>query len=468
MSSIVTKCGLFGIISQKNNSNIQNYVISGLEKLQHRGQESTGISYYYDNKIIDYKGLGLVKDVYKNIKDNNSYNCCIGHVRYSTSGNSKENLESSLIETQPINRNLFALAHNGNIPNISSLIKKYQKYLSNQININKISDSLILSDIIYNLLIKFDTKLDHWLGQILIDIINKIPGVYCLLILYKNSIIAVRDRYGLRPLCYGEYNGDFAISSESCALQHFSKIKDINPGEIIRFTDKIEIIYQYSENKNVLCLFEYIYFLNPKTEADDHQVYDTRYQSGKILADQDKIKGDYIVIGIPNTGIAGGKGYADKSGLKYEQWIIKNKNYQRSFIEPNNKDRSRVCSQKYIYNWDKLKNKKIILIDDSIVRGNTMKAIIKLLRENGVQEIHLRVNSPPVISPCYYGIDIPSYDELIANKMNIEEIKNYINVDSLSYLDLNKIIKMMKNTNSKYNLCCSCFTNKYSKELLEW
>ena len=466
MSSLVTKCGLFGIRS-KSNSLIQENVVTGLKKLQHRGQESAGISYHTSKEIVDIKGIGLVKDIFKTTKFDKNTSSCIGHVRYSTSGNSKKDKQSELEETQPINMGIFALAHNGNIPNLSSLITTFQKYISNKKE--NVSDTIILSEILNNIILSKNSSTPYLLYQGLIEIINKVPGVYCLLVLYKDSIIAVRDRYGIRPLCYGEKDGDFAISSESCALQDFKKVRDIRPGEIVKFTDKVETIYQYSEPKNVLCLFEYIYFLNPKTDADNHHVYSIRYESGKILASQeDTLDNNCIVIGIPNTGISGGKGYAEQSGLVYEQYITKNLDYHRSFIQPNNTDRYKVCSKKYIYDWDKLRGKNIVLVDDSIVRGNTMKAIIKLLRENGVNEIHLRINSPPVISPCYYGIDIPSYDELIANKLSIEEIKDFINADSLIYLELDKMIRMMKERNKDYDYCCSCFNNKYSKELLEW
>jgi amidophosphoribosyltransferase len=450
------KCGIFGIV---NNYNISNNLINGLHLLQHRGRESAGITYVKNDEQKFYGDIGLVKNIFKNF--NEKINIGIGHVRYST--RKKILINNKINEIQPFighskNNKLgnFSLAHNGNIPNINNLKYKFNIFFDTD------NDTLIIIKIIEYLTSIYDNWLD-----IFIHIIHNIQGVYCFIILTNNGIYAIRDTYGVRPLCIGHKNNGYCISSESIALQDYELIREINPGEIILVNyEKFTSLYQRNKFEfNQFCSFEYIYFMNNNSIHYNNIINNLRYQCGFQLGLQENITDinyNNIVLSIPNTAIPGGKGFAKAVRLNYFDYIKKKENSGRTFILPTDKERTFECDNIFEFN-ENIRNKNVYIIDDSIVRGNTLKSIVKKLKNIGVNNIHLRIISPPVISECYFGIDIPTKSELIANKNSIENIKNELNVDSLKYFSLDDMKIIFGN-----NICTSCFDKTYNHHLLDW
>lgn len=438
------KCGVFGIYNSISNSDTIPLVINGLKLLQHRGQEGCGVAFENNRQLDIHKGVGLVTDVFKDDISIQT-NKCIGHVRYSTSGNSKISDNSKLIECQPLEGNSngeeFYISHNGNIPKIKT---HDTKYIADFINKSYGDD--------------FEQKL--------ISLMETIPCAYSILILTNNCIYGLRDRYGIRPLCIGTSNKSYCISSESCALQDFKLDRDVLPGEIIKINESgIQTIYKYDNAKLSICAFEYLYFLNPYSICDGYNVTNVRNNLGKILADKEtlNIDDEYIVIGIPNSGILSAKSYASSLSIKYVQAITKNKYSNRTFIIPNNVDRVNACNNKFIYDHNMIAGKKVIIIDDTIVRGNVIKSIIYNLVLCKASEIHIRVAAPPIINICQLGIDIPSCDELLAFNKNISQIKHELNVDSIKYLTIKELITVIPPSSYK-----ECFGEEIDNKMIDW
>lgn len=460
--TIKKKCGIFAIYDNKD---CYDNMINGLKLLQHRGQDSAGISYISasSSEIKIKKNIGLVKEVFNNFNPNEIIYQSIGHVRYSTCR--KTSLENQIKETQPLygksNIGKFTLAHNGNIPNTEKLKIKYE--IKDEIKDEIESDTIILLKIIE----KLSKKFNNW-NDIFIDIINKIEGTYCLLIQTFNNIYIIRDSHGIRPLCIGKReNGGYCISSESIALQEYKLIRNVMPGEIIELSNnEIKTIYKKNIKNTKFCSFEYIYFMRSKSITNNNinnNIEKMRYESGYEMGlNEEKIEENSIVLCAPNTGIPAAKGFAKATNLIYYDYIEKKKDTNRTFILPTNEDRIKACDNKYIYDI-KMKNKIIYIIDDSIVRGNTLKSIINKINEIGVKKIHLRITSPPVISPCYFGIDIPTNRELIAYNKSVNEVRKHFGATTLKYMD----IKLMKKIFNE-PICTSCFDGKYDKKLLDW
>lgn len=432
-------CGIFAIHSNNNNNKNIRKLVNGMKLLQHRGKDGFGVSGILDNgKIKTIKLKGKINDN-ENI-DNLKVSSCIGHIRYTTSGSSLNNSEIKINEIQPLTGNIpeigqYSLVHNGNIPNIKG------------------HDTSHLNNLLMNL---------NNLGNIenrLIHILENIPAAYSIVILINNTIYVMRDRYGIRPLCIGKDNNNYYISSESCAFtRDISYCRDVRSGELLKI-DKtgIKTIYKYKNSIKGLCAFEILYFSNEKSFIDGLYIKNIRRRLSKILALKDKnifsSKKDYTVIGIPLTGILLGKSYAKILNLKYEQLITKNKNILRTFIALTNEDRQKLCNKKFIYDEDNLKGKNVIIVDDTIVRGNVIKSIIRNLKKCGVNEIHIRIPAPPVIDICELGISIQSKKELIMYKKTIDDVNKEIGSDSLKYLTLEDL---MKNIPEKsYNQCFS-------------
>jgi amidophosphoribosyltransferase len=423
------KCGIFGIHCEKTNSKCIPSVINGLRYLQHRGHEGCGISYLNNSKhLVLKKGLGRVDDVFKreNILEFENSNKCIGHVRYSTSGNSKLDDKQKYTECQPLLGNCklgtFYLVHNGNIPNI------------------KEHDTQFIISFIEN------NDKESW-REIFISLIETIPCAYCLLIITQDEIFAVRDRFGIRPLCIGIHECDYCITSESCALQHFELLRDVKPGEIIRIcSDGLETLYQSSNSQLRICAFEFIYFQQPNSICEQLSVSQVRTELGKLLAHKEKLcdfDDSFVVVGVPSTGIISAKGYAEQLHLSYKQIINKNNNIGRTFIAPSHTERQTLCEKKFIIDETELLNKKVIIVDDTIVRGNVIKSIVSKVWQCGALEIHVRIPAPPIINICRLGIDIPSHEELLAYNKTIPQIETSIDVTSIMYLscdDLNSVL----------------------------
>jgi len=422
------KCGIFGIISKQNTIPI---LLNGLKNLQHRGQDGCGIGYIENNELCNIKKLGLVS-VLENDIQNITSNMSIGHVRYATSSK-----KQCCDEVQPLQSKNFLIVHNGNIPFCKHVYDT--AYLRNFIeSYENIEDALI-------------------------QLINTISGVYNLLILTKDSIYVIKDRYGFRPLCLLQNSHSISVMSENVAYSESKIIKEVEAGEIIKISDynTYSTIYKFNHNQQKFCIFENIYFMNPNTIRHETSVKDFRINLGSLLARQEtcNFSKDYIVVGVPRSGIFSGKSYANTLKLHYEQFILKNKNVNRSFIEPTQEKRKEVLRKKFIF---ENVPKKIIVVDDTIVRGNTMKKLVELLKECGAEEIHIRIPAPPVISECFYGVDIASKHELLSYNKTLDQMKEELKVDSLRF------IENIESYYSEQQYCMGCFTNKHNKKLLEW
>lgn len=439
-------CGIFGLYLQHPDAKCVSGVIQGLKSLQHRGHESCGISYLHDNAYSLEKGCGFVKDVFGNYTKRLLIQSCIGHVRYSTSGKSKSDVHSKLEECQPLvgksEVGHFALVHNGNIPQIKGHDTKYL--------VNFLSKS----------------KKNTWKEK-LTDLLETIPGVFSVLIDTPDGMYALRDRFGIRPLCFGVRHGNVCFSSESCALGNYGYYRDVKPGELVLANGgEIQSVYRSPRARTSICAFELVYFLNPKSYCDGIHVERFRQKCGEIVAKKDKHKfegTDYIVTGVPASGITYGESYARTLGLPYFQILTKQTGSNRTFILPDNKSRKIASDNKFLYNVDEIKGKKLIVVDDSIVRGNVMRSIAEKLRENGAIEIHVRIPSPPVIERCQYGIDIPTVAELLIPNRTYEDVIQLLNVTSLEYLDYDELDKLLPIYSYK-----ECFGGGVHSELAEW
>tara|TARA_Y100000389_G_scaffold204376_1_gene256580 strand:- start:1747 stop:3066 length:1320 start_codon:yes stop_codon:yes gene_type:complete len=421
------KCGVFGTYTKTKSYETIPYVVQGLKLLQHRGQESCGIAYEKNDSLFCQTKPGLVKHVFKDIKsDKILSNKCIGHVRYSTSGNSKNDLNKLYSECQPLYGKCklggFFIAHNGNVPDLNEHDTQY--------------------------IISFIQKssCSSWC-EILIKLLDEIPVAYCLLIITNDAIYAVRDRYGIRPLCIGQDKEvDFCFSSESCALQHFTYIRDVYPGEVVMINkDGLKRMYTFPHAILKLCAFECIYFMKDNSICNGMLVSEMRKLFGKELANKERCSFDdnTIVVGVPMSGIVSAKSYADALRLPYLQLIDKNKNIGRTFIAPSNEERLSLCRQKFLFRESEIKDKNIIIVDDTVVRGNVIKTIVEQIYKCGAKDVHIRIPSPKIVDKCTLGIDIPSREELLAFNKNNLELAKELKVLTINYLDYNDLDKIL-------------------------
>lgn len=441
-------CGIFGITNNKNASFL-TYI--ALYSLQHRGQESCGIASFSEKGFKYYNGMGLVQEVFnKDIINDLSGNTALGHVRYSTTGS------SIITNAQPLFFNTkfgeFAVAHNGNIVNSIELKKTLSKTGS---IFQTTTDSEIIAHLIST------SKSDSFIDA-LIESVKKLEGAYSFVFLYENSIIAVRDPWGFRPLVIGKNGDSIAFASESCALDGTGYVftGEVMPGEVViaKNGDMKRFIYK-SVDKYFRCIFEQVYFARPDSIVLDKTIFMTRYEIGRSLSKQlVDLKAD-IVSGVPDSGTAYALGFSEQSGIPYMPVFMKNHYAPRSFLQPQQTLREFIADLKLSPIKDTIKGKDIILIDDSLVRGTTSKKIISKLRACGAKKITFIVGSPPIKGPCCYGIDTPDEHELIANNMTISEIEKFIGVDKLCYLDMESLVNACGNGNK--NFCKACFDRKY-------
>lgn len=442
------ECGVFGIFSNEYNSKISTLIYYGLYALQHRGQESSGIAVVNDNDIICHKDTGLVREVFsKNILDNLNGHGSIGHVRYSTTGDGIKKNAQPLLGF--FNKEKIAIAHNGNLTNIIELKKILQ---SKGIIFNTSTDSEVILKLIEN---SNKGNLTYAIQNSLL----KLKGSFSIVILSNDKLICARDPFGIRPLCIGKLNNSYVVSSESCALNAIGAtfIRDILPGEllIIDKNNLSSIIYS-KKNKCATCSFEYIYFSREDSTIDNIGVYASRYLAGKELYKESKTSAD-VVIGVPSSGIPAALGYSKASGIPYTVGLTKNNYIDRSFIKPSQKLREECVNIKLSPIKDNVYGKRVIVIDDSLVRGHTSKKIINSLRESGATEVHFKVASPIVKYPCNLGIDTFNNKELLGSHLTLKEIKNIIGADSLCYLSVHGLLNAIKRT----DICIGCFNNIY-------
>ena len=450
------ECGVFGVMSAKKEQ-VAELVYYGLYALQHRGQESCGIVVNDDGVFSSYKDLGLVSEVFS--KDTLSHfpegTMAVGHVRYGTTGgNTRSNCQPIEVNHQ---KGKMALAHNGNLSNALELRDKLE--LAGAI-FHTTSDTETIAYMITRERLKVSS-----IEEAVSRAMESLEGAYSLVLMSSTKMIAARDPYGFRPLCYGKMpDGTYAVASESCALAAVGAefIRDIQPGEILVFhSSGVESRREHcGKQKKKTCIFEYIYFARPDSVIGGVSVHESRIKAGELLAEKYPVEAD-IVIGVPDSGLDAALGFAKKSDIPYGIGLIKNKYIGRTFISPGPRERLDQVRIKLSPVKSVIDGKRVVLIDDSIVRGTTSRRIVKLLREAGAREIHVRISAPPFLHPCYYGTDIDSEENLIACHHSTEEIAELIGADSLGYLEVGQLSRMIDSE----DYCAACFHGEYPTKI---
>lgn len=454
-NKIHEECGVFGVFA-KSRETVVSTCYYGLFALQHRGQESCGIAVNDDGVFNIYKDTGMVNDVFtvSAIKNLGLGNMAIGHVRYGTTGSSGRNNAQPMLVNHV--KGSMALCHNGNLVNSYELRSELEM---NGSIFHTTSDTEVISYIITK-----ERLTSPSIEEAINRAMTRLKGAYSLVVMSPTKMIAVRDEYGFRPLCYGEReDGSYVVASETCALDAVGAkfVRDIRPGEIVVFDKNgIRTITEHCEKVMPrMCIFEYIYFARPDSIVDGVCVHEARVRAGRQLAIDNPIEAD-VVVGVPDSGIDAAIGYARESNIPYGIGFIKNRYIGRTFIAPGQKVREDRVRIKLNVVKNTVCGKRVVLIDDSIVRGTTSARIVKLLRDAGASEVHMRVTAPAFLNPCYYGTDIDSRDALIACHYSTDEIAGQIGVDSLGYFDKNKLGVLMEGS-SLQGYCSACFDGKY-------
>ena len=447
------ECGVFGMLHSEQ-KDVSKYIYYGLSALQHRGQESAGIAVCDTNgpkgNISYHKDMGLVSEVFRPDTLLSLHgDIGIGHVRYSTTGGScKENAQPLVLNYL---KGTLALVHNGNLTNTDVLREQLQ-------NTGAIFHTTTDSEVIAYQIAKERTKTSS-IEEAVFRTAPGLSGGYALLIMSPQKLIGVRDPLGLKPLCLGRLKDSYILASEDCALKAIDAefIRDIQPGEVITITKEgIHSNYDLCQGKRAHCIFEYIYFARLDSTLDGVSVYDARIRAGKALAKSYPIEAD-LVTGVPDSGLAAAMGYAQASGIPFGLAFQKNSYIGRTFIKPTQEERQSAVHLKLSVLESVVKGKKLVLIDDSIVRGTTIANLIHMLKKAGALEVHVRISAPPFLYPCYYGTDVPNGDQLIASSHSCDEICRQIGADSLGYLKLEDLDEMTYHL----PLCRACFNNHY-------
>lgn len=446
------ECGIFGMYTPEITDTFSLSQF-GLFALQHRGQEACGISVSNSGKIVNIKDEGLVLDVYKEIENPEAFmgNSVIGHTRYTTAGDKKKYNYQPFFAKNEYDQIILSIAHNGNLTNASQLKKELE---DEGVVFRATSDSEVILRLIQK-------NLDLGLRGAIKATMDKIEGAYSVVGITRNKFFAFRDFHGIRPLVLGKINDGYAVASETAALDAIGAVyeRDILPGEIIYTSENEEGLKSYQVKKdcqNSICSFEYIYFARPDSEMEGINVYDVREKSGEKIWEQAPVDAD-IVIGVPDSGVPAAIGFSKVSGIPFRPVLVKNRYIGRSFIIPTQEMRERVVNLKLNPIIHEIRGKRVVIIDDSIVRGTTSKRLVKILKDAGVKEIHFRSVSPPIIAPCYLGIDTPSKDDLISANMSNEQLREYLGVDSLAFLSLENLVGILGSSHH----CFGCFTEKY-------
>lgn len=447
------ECGVFGIY---NHEEAANLTYLGLYSQQHRGQESAGIVSSEKGQFHMHKGMGLVskifkKDIIKSLKGKNA----IGHVRYSTTG------ESHIKNSQPFaveySRGPLAIAHNGNLVNAQILKDELEAYGS---IFQSSNDTEIIAHLIAG-------SSENSLLDRLVDTFKKIKGSYSLVLLTEKSLIAARDPKGFRPLAMGRIKDSYVFASETCAFDLIGAeyVRDVEPGEIIVINKEgMKSYHPFEKEKHTPCIFEFIYFSRPDSYIFGENVYRVRKNMGRILAKEHPVEAD-IVIPVPDSGVPAAIGYSEESGIPFQMGLIRNHYVGRTFIEPKDSIRHFGVKIKLNAMREIIEGQRVIVVDDSIVRGTTSKKIIAMIKAAGAKEVHMRISSPPTIAPCHYGIDTPTKDELIAGSSTIEEINKKIVSDSLGYLSIPGLYEAVGIKDATF--CDACFSEDYPIEVQE-
>jgi amidophosphoribosyltransferase len=440
-------CGVFGVYAP--NEDVARLTFFALFALQHRGQESAGIATTDGQRLQVYAKMGLVSQVFsEDSLTRLSGDIAIGHNRYSTRGSSRVN------NVQPIivgsGSNTIGIAHNGNIVNAEHL---YEELCGQGYTFHTSTDS----EVIANLILSAPDK--DWVDKIRYAM-HRLQGAYSLTIMTNHSLFGVRDPFGVRPLCLGSINGGWVIASESCALDHIGAnfIREVEPGEIVSITENGVDSCREEVGRRGLCIFEYIYFARPDSVINGRLLYPARQAMGAGLAEEHAVDAD-LVMGVPDSATAAGIGYAQKSGIPLAEGLIKNRYVGRTFIEPDQRIRDLGVKLKFNPLPQMLDGKRVVVVDDSIVRGTTTPQVVKLLRRAGAREVHMRICAPPLRYPCFFGVDMATRWELIAAQKSIPEVRDFIGADSLGYLSIDGLIKAV--ALPKDIFCLACFTGDY-------
>ncbi len=455
------ECGVFGVYGSDDAAALSAL---GLHALQHRGQEAAGIVTCDGELFFSHKALGLVSATFSaaEVIDQLKGHMAIGHNRYATTG------EGMLRNVQPMyadmERGGFAVAHNGNLTNAHALRKELIKRGS-------IFQSTSDTEVIVHLVAvsRANTMADR-----LIEAARQLKGAYSLVALSERRLIGLRDPLGIRPLALGKLGGAYVLASESCAFDIIGAefIREVAAGEMVLIDgDGVKSLFPFGETKQSrFCIFEYVYFARPDSFVEGRSVYEMRKAIGAELAREDKVEGADLVVPVPDSGTPSAIGYAEASGLPFELGIIRNHYIGRTFIEPSDKIRHLGVKLKHNANSAYIKGKSIVLVDDSIVRGTTSRKIVDMMRQAGAKEVHMRITSPPTSHCCFYGVNTPSTEELLANSKNVDEICEYIGADSLAYISTDGLYRAVgeaKRNNKAPQFCDACFTGDYPVELVD-
>jgi len=448
------ECGVVGVFLKDTNAkNASTLSYYGLYSLQHRGQESAGIAVSDGETIKMHKQMGLVAEVFTApVMQDLQGRIAVGHVRYATAGG--RTVENAQPMLNKYKLGSIALAHNGQLVNYEPLQEMLEETGS---TFTSTSDT----EIILKLVAK---NYKYGLEKAVQNAIQLIKGSFALTVMTENCLIGARDPYGIRPLCLGEVDGGYILASESCAIDavNGTYIRDINPGEIVIITDEgIKSVNLNERAQKQTCIFEYVYFARPDSVIDGIPVQQARLKMGEALARETPTQAD-VVIGVPDSGIGAAIGYSNASGIPYAMGIVKNKYIGRTFIAPTQKERENMVFVKLNAISSDLKDKRVVVIDDSIVRGTTSKRLVQILRRAGAKEVHFRVSSPPVKFPCYLGIDTPTKAELISSEHDVEQIRQEIGADSLAFISLDGMIDSLRSCNPEgTGFCKGCFCGEY-------
>ena len=456
------KCGVVGIHSTDTSKDVASFIYYCLYALQHRGQESAGIATYkHDEGLNFYRGMGLITDVFKDYEIQNLHgNMAIGHVRYSTTG--KSMLENSQPFVTDFDDGFIAMAHNGDIVNSAEL---REELMAEGYNFQSGTDS----EVICYMLKKEHYYNDKNIIEAIESVSKRLVGSYALVILVDGDLYAVRDPMGIKPLAVAKRGEDYILASETVAFDVINAkfIRNIKPGEVVYFKNneiQSHMLELAGTCKLSHCMFEYVYFARPDSTIDDINVYQTRMNIGKQLYELYPIDAD-VVIPVPDSSIPAAIGYSRASGIPYGEGLIKNRYVGRTFIMPTQEERELAVRLKLNPIKEAIKGKKIILIDDSIVRGTTSKQLLDLVKESEPEEIHFLVGCPPVVAPCFYGVAMASKKELIAANYSIEEIKEQLDIDTLGYITLPALVKAIGMDEN--DLCLGCLNEQYPTEIPE-
>ena len=452
------ECGVFGMYDL-DGKDVAASIYYGLFALQHRGQESCGIAVSETNgpkgKVTSYKGMGLVNEVFTGDElERMKGDIGVGHVRYSTAGAStRENAQPLVLNYV---KGTLALAHNGNLINAPELREELAYS-------GAIFQTTIDSEVVAYHIARERVKTKNVESAVL-NAMKKIRGAYSLVIMSPRKLIGSRDPYGFKPLCIGRRDNAYIITSETCALETLGAeyIRDVEPGEVVTITKdgiKSDTSMCLPKEQQARCIFEYIYFARPDSHIDGVSVYGSRIKAGRFLAMDSPVEAD-IVVGVPESGNAAAMGYAMESGIPYGTAFVKNSYVGRTFIKPKQSTRESSVKIKLNVLREAVAGKRVIMIDDSIVRGTTSDRIVKMLRDAGAREVHMRVSSPPFLWPCYFGTDVPAREQLIAYNRSVEEIRQMIGADSLGYLQIDRLKELVNGL----DICQGCFTGKYPME----